>query len=235
MDALKSWWRKKRNKLYGPLALPLAKMILSTVKFTVYHEERLTELDHPAILCGLHAHGLVTCWSLRNRGYWVMVSLSRDGELQHAFYSKLGFKTIRGSGGRGGLKAALEAIKILKGSRERLVVAADGSKGPRGIVQEGILMIARKSGAALVPGGLSACPRWSLKTWDRFSVPKPFSKVAAVTGEPIFVPADATPEEIETIRQQLEDAIHALEEEADRIVGYTPKPDEKREAVPSKS
>lgn len=226
---MKTWWRRHRVAIIGFLGYPIVRLLTSTLRYRSYHKERLEDLECGAILAGLHARGILAAGYFRRRNYWVLVSLSRDGEIQNRVYSKFGYRTIRGSTGRGGVKATLEAIRVLKEGRERLVIAIDGPRGPRGVVQEGALLMAKKSGAAIVPMAMSPRKRWKVNTWDFFAVPKPFSFVAVVYGEPIFVPSDSTPDQIEAIRQRLEVAIHALEDEADSYSGHAIVPGERKE------
>jgi lysophospholipid acyltransferase (LPLAT)-like uncharacterized protein len=233
MARVKKWFRRHRTPVVITFAYPLVNLLMSTVRIQWFHRERLDQLPTSSILCGLHARGIMAAWIFRKRGYWVLVSLSRDGELQNRLYNKLGFRTVRGSTGRGGVKATIEAIRMLRSSKEALIVAIDGPRGPRGIVQEGAILMARKSGAALMPVGVSTNPRWTLNTWDFYMVPKFFSRCAVVVGEPIYVPESASEEELEAIRCKLEKAIHAAEAEANEAVRFQPLPNQDRDpAVP---
>lgn len=225
---MKKWWRKHRHAFFGFIASPLVRLLMSTVRVTYHHEERLTGQSASQIICGLHARGLGACWCWRKRGYWTLVSMSRDGELQNRVYTQYGFRTVRGSSGREGTRATIEAIKLLRNSRETLLIAVDGPRGPRGVAQLGALLMAKKSGAALIPVGLSASRRWRVGSWESYMIPKPFSRMAVTYGEAIFVPQHATEEELETCRQALEDGILAADAEADQISGYVPIPGEKR-------
>ena len=85
------------------------------------------------------------------------------------------------------------------------------------------MLMAKKAGASLVPIGLSARPRFLAKSWDRYMVPLPFAKCLMNIGEPVHVPEDATDEEIETIRLELQAEICRLEEEAERMLGFAVK------------
>ena len=98
------------------------------------------------------------------------------------------------------------------------------------MVQNGIMVMAHKSGAAIIPGAFSADRRWILKTWDKYMVPKPFSRILLLFGDPIYVPKDATDEEIEVIRQRVQDEMHRLENEAAVRTGHEP---DSRPVIPS--
>lgn len=221
---MKAFWRKHRSKLSILIGYPILSLLMATVRIRHHHRERSVGLEQSQILCGLHARGIMAGFVFKRLAYWVLVSLSRDGEMQNKLYMKLGYRTVRGSTGRGGVKATIEAIRLLKTSREVLVIAVDGPRGPRGIVQEGAILMAKKSGCALMPVGMSCNPRWNLKTWDHYTLPKPFCRCEVVYGEPIFVPANADEATFEAVRKQLQEAIHAAEAEANRLSGYVPFP-----------
>lgn len=219
---MKRFWKRYRNKILVFLAYPYLMALMGSSKVRHHHRERLTDVQTGSILCGLHARGVVSGYIWRRLGYWVLVSLSRDGEMQNMLFTRLGYRTVRGSTGRGGVKATIEAIRLLRTGKETLVIAIDGPRGPRGIVQEGALLMARKSGAALVPVGISCNPRRTVDTWDNYMVPKPFCKCEVVYGEPIYIPENADEETTERIRRQLQEAIHACEAEANQLCGYSP-------------
>ena len=170
------------------------------------------------VISGWHGRAFVAANFFRGKGMWVIISHSRDGDIQNRIFRRLGFKTIRGSTGRGGVRAAIEAIKVLRDGAW-MALTPDGPRGPSGVVQPGVMTMAQKSGAALVPIGISARPRWLVRTWDRYMIPWPFAKALMIFGEPMFVPKDAAPEEVESLRLALEGEIHRLEAEAERKVG----------------
>lgn len=103
-----------------------------------------------------------------------------------------------------------------------MAITPDGPRGPSHIVQGGIMMMARKSGCALVPVGSSARRGAYVKTWDRYLIPSPFSRCAFVFGEPIYVPPDADDALVEALRLQVQSAISAMQAEAERMVGARP-------------
>ncbi|MGC5340985.1 DUF374 domain-containing protein, partial [Escherichia coli] len=77
--------------------------------------------------------------------------------MQNRVFTHLGFKVIRGRTGRGGVRAAVEAIKTLR-SGATMAMTPDGPRGPSAVLQDGVIFMAQKSGAALVPVGISARP-----------------------------------------------------------------------------
>lgn len=90
----------------------------------------------------------------------------------------------------------------------------DGPRGPSGVVQPGVMAMAHKSGAVLVPVGIAVRPAYRAPSWDRYVIPIPFAKVRILYGPGIPVPKDATPEQIEACRLQLQREIDRLEDQA---------------------
>jgi lysophospholipid acyltransferase (LPLAT)-like uncharacterized protein len=90
----------------------------------------------------------------------------------------------------------------------------DGPRGPARVAQPGAIWLAKASGNPVLPFHLEASRHWSLGSWDRTQIPKPFSTVALAIGEPMPVARDATDEQMELTRAELERRLHALEEKA---------------------
>lgn len=186
--------------------------------------ERVLQENKGAILVTWHGRTLIPANVLRNRGYWALISLSRDGELQNCIFKRFGFQTVRGSTGRGGIKAALQLARIL---REGGVLAftPDGPRGPTHKVQLGTILLAQKAGCPVVPVGISARPRYLVRSWDRYMVPAPWAQVWWVVGEPLTVPEDADEALRETLAEQLERALNRAEKRAEELLGYDYPPE----------
>jgi len=220
---MKAWWRRVRPAvLSGPLAVAV-RLIGVTLRIRTIAEEKFESIQGGKILCGWHGRSSIAGAKYRNRGFWVIISLSKDGEIQNRIFERLGFKTIRGSTGRGGERALVESIRVLKRGAT-MALTPDGPRGPSGIAQPGIMAMAKKSGCALVPVGISSRPRILLNAWDRHMIPVPFGKSMMVFGEPCFVPKDANEEQVEEIRLKLQEDMHALQEEAERRLGQPVTP-----------
>ena len=209
------WWRKARPKVLGKLAYGFLKFIGTTVRLRTPGYEKIKALRGGVIICGWHGKSLIPGYFYRNKGVWVVISQSRDGEIQNVVFSSLGYKVIRGSTGRGGVRAAVEAIRVLK-KGEMMAMTPDGPRGPSGVVQGGVMLMAQRSGAALVPVGISARPRWLAPAWDKYMIPMPFSHAVFTFGEPIYVPEEASETEVEELRLKLQANIHAMEFEAEK-------------------
>ena len=151
-----------------------------------------------------------------------MCSQSRDGDLMARVEEELGYKVARGSSGGGGARALVSMIKTVREEPGwSSCLAVDGSRGPRGIAQSGIITLAQKTGGMLLPVAASARPSWVYPwSWDRTVVPLPFAKVHVVFGNPIEVPPRLDAAETERIRVQLERALLELHAEADGLSGF---------------
>ena len=214
MEKLKDWWRRVRPDVLGNFVASLARSLGSTLKVEMRGWEEIEAAEGGKIVCGWHGKSFVAASHWRDRGYWVIISLSRDGEIQYKVFTVLGFRVIRGSTGRGGERALVESIKVLR-EGGTMAMTPDGPRGPSGVLQSGVLFMARKSGASLIPVGISAKRTYRANSWDRYMIPYPFSPAIMIFGQPVKVPKDAGDEEIEQIRQSLEARIHELEKEAE--------------------
>lgn len=216
---MKAWWRRVRPRvLSGPIAA-LVRLIGITLRIRTVDEEKFENIQGGKILCGWHGRSSIAGAKYRDRGFWVIISLSKDGEIQNRIFQRLGFKTIRGSTGRGGERALIESIRALR-EGATMALTPDGPRGPSGIAQPGIMAMAKKSGCALVPVGITSKPRILLeKAWDKHMIPLPFGKSMMVFGDAYYVPKDATEEQVEEIRLKLQNDMHALQDEAERLLG----------------
>lgn len=212
-----------RSRRLGDLIYTLARGIGTTLDVEYRNFARVQEMvtQHGgAILVTWHGRTLIPANVFRGRGYWALISLSNDGEIQNRIFRRFGFQTIRGSTGRGGVRAALQlAKKIQEGGV--LAFTPDGPRGPSHKVQQGTIFLAQRSGCPIIPLGISASSRWLLtKSWDSYMIPRPFARAAFVVGEPLFVPADLDEEGKERAAEALERAINACEHEAEVMMGH---------------
>ena len=144
------------------------------------------------------------------------ISLSRDGRLQAAVMRRLGIAEAPGSSSRGGARAARGLLRALARGAVALL-AVDGPRGPRHVVKPGVVFLARRSGLPVWPVGVAVgAGRRLASPWDRFLLPRPFTRTWVVVGAPLTMAADADPEEA---RLELEAAMHAVSAEASRMRG----------------
>lgn len=207
--------------MLSSLVYRIARGIGVTLRIEAIGWDAVKDLPIGRIYTGWHGRSYIPANFFKGRGVWCIISHSRDGEMQTRIFSSFGFQIIRGSTGRGGERALVESIRVLRKGDE-MAITPDGPRGPAGIVQGGVLLMAKKTGAALVPVGSSAKRAWYAPTWDRYMIAKPFSKAVFVFGDPIYVPADADDAKIEEIRLALQQAINDTQAIADAHVGAHP-------------
>ena len=141
-----------------------------------------------------------------------LISASRDGDLIAQFIERSGYGTIRGSSSRKGVIALRQLVETL-GADGNVLVTPDGPRGPVYQVSQGIIFLAQKSGAPIVPIHMEYSSCWRLKSWDRFVVPRPFAKLRAIFGEPIRIPPLTGEEQFEKERVRLQEAMMQLVEQ----------------------
>ncbi|MBI5706536.1 MAG: lysophospholipid acyltransferase family protein [Armatimonadetes bacterium] len=218
---MKAWWRRRRKFLLGGLVFWFARLLWLSMRVKVIGKENALPCGRGRIFVGWHGKTLMPANYFYKQGVWALFSLSNDGELQSRIFKRFGFQVIRGSTGRGGARALIESIRVLRAG-DAMAITPDGPRGPECRVQPGVLAMAQKSGAVLVPVGTSARHATRLGTWDRYMIPWFFTKGAVCFGEPLEVAANATEAELEAVRLALERAVERAEDEADRACGRTP-------------
>jgi lysophospholipid acyltransferase (LPLAT)-like uncharacterized protein len=140
-----------------------------------------------------------------------LISASRDGDLIADATQRFGFDVVRGSSSRMGASALLELSEILASGRD-VLLTPDGPRGPVYELGQGIIFLAQKTGARVVPVNMEYSSCWRVKSWDRFIIPRPFAKVRVILGQPHQVRSTSTPEEFENERLRLQNAMMSLVE-----------------------
>lgn len=161
------------------------------------------------LLCTWHQHFFSFIRYFRNYrkfGPSLMISQSSDGEIIAGVANLSGWHTVRGSSSRNGTPALREMIQRLKNTGLAAHIL-DGPRGPAGIVKRGAIYLAIGADAAIVPLTAVAENAWYFKSWDRFMLPKPFSKVTIRYGDLIPLPKSDTDDEIERLRIHLQDVL----------------------------
>ena len=161
-----------------------------------------------AILAFWHeSMGLAACYC-RNTGYHTLTSYSFDGEFAARVVRWFGLRAVRGSSSRGGSHALIQLEKAL----EHVTVGftLDGPRGPRREAKPGIAILSARTGVPILPFALVANRSWRLHSWDRFPVPKPFSRIVCAFGAPLPPPADSSREAVEKRRDLVERELRQL-------------------------
>jgi lysophospholipid acyltransferase (LPLAT)-like uncharacterized protein len=151
-------------------------------------------------------------WGLpRNptKGMAAMVSASKDGALLAGVLEAYGVQPVRGSSSRRGRQALLELTSWAERGYD-LAITPDGPRGPRYVIQEGAVALAQLTGLPIVPCAYELQWKLTLKSWDRFQIPLPFSRCTVRVAPIVRIPRQATDEEREAIRQQLEASLRKI-------------------------
>ncbi len=166
--------------LVPPIAATLIRLLGSTLRYediTAPNTPIGDTIPGPVVFAFWHRSLLACAHRFRNKDIAILISRSFDGELIARIVERLGFLAIRGSSSRGGaagLRGMVEAYK----AGHRCAITADGPRGPAQVAKPGTAQLAALVGATWV-GAFYAFPlsAWTLNSWDRFLIPKPFSRV----------------------------------------------------------
>lgn len=171
------------------------KALGSTVRFEIRGSEHLTAIEADGkipIYALWHDRIFLTSFFFRDRGIVALTSQSFDGEYIARFIQRFGFGAIRGSSSRGGARALVEMIKAVKRGLPALFTV-DGPRGPRYEAKLGAVILAKKTGNPIVPFVIEPQKFWTVNSWDKMQIPKPFTRAVTIIGEPIYINSDAEP------------------------------------------
>ena len=214
---------KIKFRLVGLLGSLLVRLIVCTLRVRVIGDDSPPGRGPGGrIYCFWHSQLLSLAYLYRNRKIIIMASRHRDAEYIVQVTRRLGFGSVRGSSTRGGARALTEALSRLAEGAD-LAVTPDGPRGPRQQVKPGTLFLARQSGAPIVPGAAVPQRAWRLNSWDGFYIPKPFSRLAVVIGEPIYLAGGLGEDQMEAERLHLEQVLNDLTDKAARMALDTDK------------
>jgi lysophospholipid acyltransferase (LPLAT)-like uncharacterized protein len=183
-----------------------------TVRFEVEGWENFEAIENSGrrpIYAFWHNRIFLATYFFRKRGIVVVTSQSFDGEYIARFIQRFGYGAVRGSSTRGGAGALIEAIRSMKkGFPAGFTV--DGPKGPRYEAKPGPVVLAKKTGNPIMPFTVEAGKFWTVNSWDKLRIPRPFTRAKVIIGKPIYVPEDASDAEIESKRIELQTALNEL-------------------------
>jgi len=232
-----SLWKRAGFFLFGWAARVVATLWLSTCRIVEFGREietrYLKENSGKGLLYASWHRGLVfIIYWFRNQQGVSIASASEDGELAAQAAKRFGWVTGRGSSARSGRKAFSEMEGYInKGYRGGLVV--DAPRGPRFVSKLGIIYLAKRTGVPIIPVIWSADRYWKLKSWDRTIIPKPFARIVILfDDEYLRVPADASREECENYRHQLDDRLNRIMYQVDHFFKNPATTDPRQIEVP---
>jgi lysophospholipid acyltransferase (LPLAT)-like uncharacterized protein len=201
------------------LGYPLLRALGSTWTWKVSgagHVEAITSRGLHPIHAFWHGRILPATLYFQRRGIVVITSENYDGEWIARIITRFGYGTARGSTSRGGPRALLQLVREVKS--KGVAFTLDGPRGPAEIAQPGAVWLSKATGNPLLPFHCEAASSWTMKSWDRTQVPKPFTTVAMAIREPIYVPRDAGETALAGFNQRLQVSLAEARAECQRLL-----------------
>ena len=223
---------KKKRKRRLPGRVPLIKLggLLAAKGITAWMntlDVRAAFYDHAVDpLVGIGGPRIYVFWHeyillpLALRGHChlaMLLSQHPDADILGEVAYHAGFECVRGSTFRGGARAIWELQQ--RAERQHLTITPDGPRGPRRQLAQGPVYLASRLQLPLVVMGLGCDRPWRVNSWDRFAVPRPFSRARAVLGPPMMLPPDLDRDGIEAARVRVERLLNSLTSEAEAWAG----------------
>src|SRR5437762_1003481 len=218
-------WRASRAKrlqarLIAMLGYRIVSALGSTLRWRTDGLEHLTAIlasGRQPVMVFWHGRILPATYFFRRRGIVVITSENFDGEWIAGIIERFGYGTARGSTSRGGRKALLQLTRDLAAGKPA-GFTLDGPRGPARVAQPGAVWLAKATGNPVLPFHLEADRAWTVNSWDRTQIPKPYATVAIAMGEPFTVAPEADEGGIEQARLSLESRLAALESRARELL-----------------
>jgi lysophospholipid acyltransferase (LPLAT)-like uncharacterized protein len=214
-----SWRQRAQVAAIAGVGYPLLAALGSTYRYRVDGLEHL----HAAQALGqpIHAfwHGRILPGTVyfRRRGIVVITSENFDGEWIARIITRFGYGTARGSSSRGARKALLQ---LMRDVRERPVAfTLDGPRGPARVAQPGAVWLAKVTGNPIIPFHLEADRHWTLRSWDRTQIPKPFATVGLAFAAPLQVSSNATEADLAAANAELSHRLADAEARSKALLG----------------
>jgi len=183
---------RRREALIAGVGVWVIRLLAWTWRVRVTHDAQLRDAraaGQPVIFSLWHGQMLPLLWRHRSEGVAILISEHGDGEIIARIATSLGYRTVRGSTSRGAARALLGLVRMI-GDGNDLAVTPDGPRGPAKSVAPGVLAVAQRGRAPILPIATSASSGWRLRSWDGFLIPKPFARVNVAYGDAVWIEAD---------------------------------------------
>ena len=201
----------------------IMRLWFGTCRVTVHNGGVMSSIDRGEtniVASFWHYSIIFIFYFVRNYSATAMVSSSRDGEYIARLAGELGFNTVRGSKNNKGVEALKGMLRAVRAGDNGAIVA-DGSQGPARVAQAGALLVAAKTGKPVVPMVWAASSYFTIKSWDKTAIPKPFSRIDLYFGESMYLPRKVSADELEQYRGLLEKNLNELYSKAWSLYGKT--------------
>ena len=206
---------KAGRVLLGYLVTVLCKSLRIEYKNYIQVEKLISE-NRNFIAAFWHGTMLIPWYVFRNKRTAALVSKSKDGELLARVLTKWDYDVIRGSSRDGG-KAAFDSIVDIAKSNKPIAITPDGPTGPPFIMKAGTVVVAKRSGLPIVLVGVHYKNSYKLNSWDRFEIPKLFSKVGLSFSDPININSELSRDEVSEKIKECENMLNDLQKDAGSI------------------
>lgn len=190
----------------------LISLIGKTIRFEIEGWGNFQKIEREGkipIYAFWHNHIFLATYYFRNRGIVVITSQSFDGEYIARFIQRFGYGAVRGSSTRGGVGALVEMIRLMRAGLP-MGFTVDGPKGPRNVAKTGAVLLAKKTVNPVMPFIVESERFWTVNSWDKLQIPKPFTKAKVFIAEPIYVAKEADETKIENKRHELQTKLDEL-------------------------
>lgn len=178
--------------------------------------DKLLSQNKNFVLAFWHGSMLIPWYINKDRNFSALVSRSKDGTLLDRVLSKWNYQVVRGSSNEGG-SAALKSLVQIANSGRPIAITPDGPKGPCHKLKAGAVVVAKKAGIPLVLLGVGLKDKRTLRSWDKFEVPKFFTHVNLVFSDPICIDAELSYEETSRLIEECEQKLNELQKEAGKF------------------
>ncbi|MBW1980940.1 MAG: lysophospholipid acyltransferase family protein [Deltaproteobacteria bacterium] len=203
---------------------PLIRAWFRTCKVVILNEQVYRDYvlsSRPVVACTWHRAAIYLLYYFGRFQPMVMMSRSKDGEILAHYAEACGIIPVRGSSSSGSREALQQMCRHLQQGGKACATVLDGPRGPAFVAKKGMLVLAKLSGAPLMPVICSASRSLTIKgSWDSSVLPLPWSRIYLAVDEPIHVPPDCDRKEMERLRQLLQSRLNSMMFQVDRCSGY---------------
>ncbi len=198
----------------------IVNLVIKTYRIKIYNDDEVNKLDKSGenfISAFWHGRMLIPWYVNRKYKIAALVSKSKDGEILTRLLKNWNYNVVRGSSHIGG-KEALNIMEKTIDEGYSFAITPDGPTGPPYKMKAGAVVLAHRKSIPLLLLGTASNRNFVFNSWDKFQVPKPFSKVSVVYSEPIYVREDSSREEINKLIEECEIKLTGLQKEAEKFV-----------------
>jgi len=200
--------------LYGSISL-----LCRTLNFNIKNYNQVSEFHKNKknyVLAFWHGTMLAPWYMHRNKNFAALVSKSKDGSLLERVLKPWNYSVIRGSSHTGGSIALGILIDFAKNEKS-IAITPDGPRGPAYKMKAGAVVTAKRAGIPLVLLGVAYSKKRELGSWDKFQIPKAFSKVNLIYSDPVYIDPDLSYEDTSGILEECECKLNMLQKEANKF------------------